>query len=291
MKSVSLPVDFVFRNHMIINREFGSLLQENGLDDFDAMMKFDKGEVVKQKNKNRSTIRFCLIDKGRSVSVFLKRYRFSLISEFVKNSFFFFRTYSAIHEWRSILAFNASNLPTMTPIAVGIRRRIPLWNESFLLTQGIPHTKTLEQELKNYFQPPLDRIRVKRKRLVISKLAELTQRMHKEGFKHQDFYLCHILINLSTPDDPLLYVVDLHRVRRNKKIKKSRQIKDLAALNYSASQQLISKTDRLRFMKDYDPMLANNLVFLKKIVKKTEQIRNHDKKNQHRDQSGLKCKN
>jgi Lipopolysaccharide kinase (Kdo/WaaP) family. len=262
---------------MVINREFELLLKENGLDDFDAMMKFDKGEVVKQKSKYRSTIHFYLTEKEHRVSVYLKRYRFSLIFEFVKNCFFFFRTYSAIHEWRNILEFNASNLPTMTPIAVGIRRRIPLWNESFLLTQGITHTKTLEQELENY-PPPLDRIRVQQKRVLIAKLATLTQRMHGEGFKHQDFYLCHILINSIVPDDPLLYVADLHRVRRKKKNKKSWQIKDLAALNYSASQKLISRTDRLRFMKHYDPVLADDPLFLKKIIKKTAQIRSHEEK-------------
>jgi heptose I phosphotransferase len=104
--------------------------------------------------------------------------------------------------------------------------------------------------------------------------------MHGEGFKHQDFYLCHILINLSVPDDPLLYIADLHRVRRRKKNKQSWQIKDLAALNYSAPQKLISRTDRLRFMKHYDPILANDLLFLKKVIKKTAQIRSHEEKNQ-----------
>jgi len=217
MKPFPLLNDFVFRNHMVINREFESLLKESGLDDFDAMMEFDKGEVVKQKSKYRSTIHFYLIEKERRVSVYLKRYRFSLISEFVKNCFFFFRTYSASYEWRNILAFNASHLPTMTPIAVGMRRRIPLCNEAFLLTQGIPDAKTLEQALEDYFYPPLDRIRLQQKKLLITKLATLTQRMHREGFMHQDFYLCHILINFSIPDDPLLYVADLHRVRRKKK--------------------------------------------------------------------------
>ncbi|HPD61254.1 MAG TPA: lipopolysaccharide kinase InaA family protein [Thermodesulfobacteriota bacterium] len=278
MKFFPLLNDFVFRSHMVINRKFESLLQENGLDNFDAMMKFDKGDVVKQKSKHRSTLHFYLTDKERRVSVYLKRYRFSLISTFVKNCLFFFRTYSAIHEGRNILAFIASDLPTMTLIAVGMRQRIPLWNESFLLTQGIPHTKTLEQELEDCFYPPLDRIRIQQKRLLIAKLAGLTKRMHGKGFMHQDFYLCHILINSSSPDDPILYVADLHRVRRKKTNKKTWRIKDLAALNYSAPQKLISRTDRLRFMKHYDPILANNRLFLKKIIKKTGQIRSHEEK-------------
>jgi hypothetical protein len=83
MKSSPLLKDFVFRRNMIINREFESLLKTNGLDNFDALMQFDRGEVIKQKNKYRSTIRFSLAEQGQSVPVFLKRYRFSLVSEFV----------------------------------------------------------------------------------------------------------------------------------------------------------------------------------------------------------------
>jgi len=263
---------------MIINREFEPLLKKTGLDDFDAIMKFDSGEVVKQKSKYRSTIQFNLPEKEGRTLLYLKRYRYSFIPEFLKNCFFFFRTYSAIHEWRNIFEFKASHLPTMTPLAVGMRRHVPFWNESFLLTQGIPHTKTLEKQLEDCFCRPLDRIRLKQKRLLITKLAILTQKMHGEGFKHQDFYLCHILIDLNHSDDPPLYIVDLHRVRRKKKIKQSGQIKDLAALNYSAPQRLISRTDRLRFMKQYDPLLAKNRVFFKSIIKKTEQIRRHDEK-------------
>ena len=278
MDYLPLHIDFSFRKHMIINRGFEPLLKENGLDDFDAIMKFDSGEVVKQKSKYRSTMRLNLPGKeGRGV-VYLKRYRFFFISEFLKNCFLFFRTYSATHEWRTILKFKAVNLPTMIPIAVGMRWKIPFWNESFLITQEIPQTKTLEKELKNHFSSPLDSVRLKQKRGLIEKLAALTQKMHAEGFNHQDFYLCHILVNLNNADDPIFFIADLHRVKKKREIKKTWKVKDLAALNYSTPKKIISRADRLRFMKNYDPILAKDPAFLKAIVKKTEQIRHHEEK-------------
>jgi exopolyphosphatase/pppGpp-phosphohydrolase len=167
----------------------------------------------------------------------------------------------------------------MTPIAVGMRRRFFLFHESFLLTQGITHAKTLEQTLADFFCPPLDRPRVQQKRNLIAQLANLTQRMHGEGFQHQDFYLCHILANPGFSDNPVLYIVDLHRVRRRQKNKQRWRIKDLAELNYSASQKFISRTDRLRFMKHYDPFLANDRLFLKRIMEKTARIRSMMRKN------------
>lgn len=279
MKSSPLLKDFVFRRHMVVNRKFESLLKKNGLDNFDALMKFDQGEVIKQKSNDRSTVRFTLSENGQSIFVYLKRYRFSLISGLLKNCLFFFRTYSAVHEWRTILAFKASGLPTMTPVAAGARRRFLLWNESFLLTEGIAQTKTLEQAAgEDYFYPPLTAVRLQQKRHLIADLAQLTRKMHCGGFNHQDFYLCHILVNVNNPDDPLLYIADLHRVRREKKIKQCRQIKDLAALDYSAPQRFISRSDRLRFMKQYDSMLAKDRCFLKRIIKKTAKIRSHDEK-------------
>ena len=275
MKPFPLESRFAFRKHMIINREFVHLLQKNGLDNFDTIMKFNNGEIVKQKISERSTIRFRLSDGENEALIYLKRYRYPVISSFLKNCLTFSRTYTAIHEWRNILKFKDHNLPTMTPIAVGMRYRIPFLSESFLLTQAIPQTKTMERILEEYFIPPLDKVRLKQKRNLIDKLASLTRRMHKNGFKHQDFYLCHILVNLNNPDKPLLYICDLHRVRKKKKDKRQSKIKDLAALNYSAPGKFISRTDRLRFLRKYDPVLAKDRSFVKAIVKKTERIRKH----------------
>jgi heptose I phosphotransferase len=278
MKPSNLETRFAFRKHMIINREFEQLLEQNGLDDFDAIMRFSGGEIVKQRIKERSTVRFHVSDGDGKALIYLKRYHYAMIPSFVKNCLSFSRTYSAIHEWRNILAFQAANLPTMTPIAVGMRKRVPFWNESFLLTQSIPQVKTLEETVQEEFIPPLREAAWEQKRALIERLAALTQRMHDAGFKHQDFYLCHILINWSNPDDPLLYIADLHRVRSQRRTEGRWRIKDLAALNYSAPAEIVSRTDRLRFLNAYNPTVAKDKSLVTAIMRKTERIRSHTEK-------------
>lgn len=278
MKPHPFETRFAFRKHMIINREFEHLLQKNGLDDFDTIMTLNRGEIVKRRIRERSTMRFHVSGKEGGMLMYLKRYHYPMIVTLLKHWLSFSKTYSAIHEWRNILAFKACDLPTMTPVAVGMRRKVPFWNESFLLTQGILHVTTLETKVEEYFIPPLDNIRREQKRALIEKLASLTRRMHEAGFKHQDFYLCHILINWSDPGNPLLYVADLHRVKRLRKGGRYWRIKDLAALNYSAPPKIISRTDRLRFLKEYAPTLARDRSFIKAITRKTERIRRHTEK-------------
>jgi hypothetical protein len=73
METSSFLKNGVFRNYMVINRDFESLLKKNGLDDFNALMKFNKGEVIKHKGKYRFTIRFDLAGEEGGVSVYLKR--------------------------------------------------------------------------------------------------------------------------------------------------------------------------------------------------------------------------
>lgn len=278
MNAYPLETRFAFRKHMIINREFEQLLKQNGLDDFDTIMRLHDVEIVKLRIKERSTVRFHIPHGGNTDLIYLKRYRYAMIPSFLKHCLSFSKTYSAIHEWRNILAFQAANLPTMTPIAVGMRRRVPFWNESFLLTQGILQVETLEERVQEAFIPPLGKARWEQKRALIKKLAALTRRMHDAGFKHQDFYLCHILINWSNLDNPLLYIADLHRVRSQRKTKGRWRIKDLAALDYSAPTEIVSRTDRLRFLDAYDPMVAKDKSFVSAIMRKTERIRSHTEK-------------
>jgi hypothetical protein len=58
-------------------------------------------------------------------------------------------------------------------------------------------------------------------------------------------------------------------------------VKDLAALNYSADETIITRTDRLRFISYYqgeERLNANTKRLIKKTIKKTDRIRSHNQK-------------
>ncbi len=112
---------------------------------------------------------------------------------------------------------------------------------------------------------------------LISRLAGLIQKMHACGFNHRDLYLCHILRDGRGN----LYIVDLHRVQRRAAVPERWLVKDIAALNYSAPADIISRTNRLRFLKTYlgtDRLTARDKRFALKVLKKTQKMVEHNKR-------------
>ncbi|MDY6862356.1 MAG: lipopolysaccharide kinase InaA family protein [Thermodesulfobacteriota bacterium] len=120
------------------------------------------------------------------------------------------------------------------------------------------------------------------KKKLIKSLAGLTFKMHKAGFNHKDFYLCHILINMDDKGESFrLYIVDLHRANLNGRVKLYFRIKDLAALNYSAPKGIINRSDKLLFYKAYQGK-GNYTLYDKFVIwcilKKSQKIFRHERK-------------
>jgi hypothetical protein len=113
-------------------------------------------------------------------------------------------------------------------------------------------------------------------------VAELIRRFHHAGFCHRDLYLAHIFISFKKNGDPIFYLIDLARVFKMGWRKERWIVKDLGALNYSAPGKIISRTDRLRFLKIYlgtRKLSQAQKRLVKKILDKTQRITRHDRKN------------
>ena len=85
-------------------------------------------------------------------------------------------------------------------------------------------------------------------------------RLHTGGYVHRDLYLSHIFFDPDAPLDDALCLIDLQRMIRPAVNRRRWIVKDLAALNYSASptrgdaigpSDLVSQADRLRWLKLY----------------------------------------
>jgi tRNA A-37 threonylcarbamoyl transferase component Bud32 len=121
-----------------------------------------------------------------------------------------------------------------------------------------------------------------RKRELVRQIARLVRRFHRAGFYHRDLYLCHIFVR-EERGNFALYLIDLQRVRQKRPGQVGRRwlVKDLAALNYSAPAGIITRTDRMRFVRDYLGLkrldgVARKLVG--SVVAKTGRIARHDEK-------------
>ena len=271
---------------IIVNNEYASLLSQNKLIDFTTLMHYQNGTIVKQAVKERSTVRLTLKDCRGEIGAYLKRYRSPDFKARIFSLLKFSFPKSAMDEWKNILAFHARGLPTMIPLSVGLKKHSALKKDSFLLTREIEGVEPLEHYLPRHLSPPLTSHTIKEKRDLIKEVALLVRRMHLSGINHRDLYLCHILVKKGQHNNWNIYFADLHRVDRRKKVGLRWQVKDLAALNYSADKKLITRTDRLRFLTCYrgsNKLDAKSGMFIKKILKKTAKIRSHDLKLRNRE--------
>lgn len=154
-------------------------------------------------------------------------------------------------EWLAIQRLQEIGVPTMTAVAYGERGSNPADQHSFIITEELAPTVSLEDFSIDWVkQPPQPRL----KRALIAEVARMTGMMHRGGVNHRDCYICHFLLHTDTPTTPdrfKLSVIDLHRAQTRPKISLRWRNKDLAALYFSALDIGLTRRDKLRFLKGY----------------------------------------
>jgi heptose I phosphotransferase len=206
-----------------------------------------EGEVFRAR-EGRRTLRF--VANGKSY--FLKYHAGIGWKEILKNLLQAKApVLSAMNEVRAIEAVTQAGLDTMTIAAFGERSSNPARIESFIVTDDLTDTLSLEDVAHLWAgKPP-----VQLKRQLIRRLAQIARRMHAAGVNHRDFYLCHFLIKQADFDagniEVPLYLIDLHRAQLRTSVPRRWLVKDLGGLYFSAAPLALTRTDLLRFVRDY----------------------------------------
>jgi hypothetical protein len=148
--------------------------------------------------------------------------------------------------------------------------------ESFLLTEEVASAVPLDAFLRQRFgrypvpetagnagppaapqgagtcgRPSAEANGTRQLRTLVEQVADLARRFHGLGYNHRDFYCCHVLVREPQPGQFVLHLIDLQRMQRRRYWRRRWVIKDLAQLSYSAPREVVSRTDRLRFLKRY----------------------------------------
>jgi heptose I phosphotransferase len=182
---------------------------------------------------------------------FIKRHNGVGWLEIFKNWMSFKRpVVSARNEVVAIQALTDLNIPTTPYVADGVQGCVPANLRSFVMTEDLGDIVTLEDlALLWQTQPP----RLQYKRALIRQVAEVAVRLHAHGIYHRDFYICHFCFKREEMAQvpPALYVLDLHRVEIHTPPSARMQIKDMAALYFSAMDVGLSRGDWLTFLKYY----------------------------------------
>lgn len=160
---------------------------------------------------------------------------------------------SARNEWDAIRKLKQLDLNTMTPVGFGSEGLNPAKIRSFIITEELQDTVTLEDFCLNWANNPPS---FNTKFALLNELAHISRTMHNAGMCHRDFYLCHFHLHRSSlaGGKPRLSLIDLHRALIKKNLAKRWLIKDIAGLYFSAMQIGLTKRDKLRFMSLYSGM-------------------------------------
>ena len=152
---------------------------------------------------------------------------------------------SAANEYRALNELSKLSIPTMTIAGFGIRNFNPANQDSFIITDELSGTVSLEEFTADWSKkPPVSEL----KHFLILKLAEIIRRMHQAGINHRDCYLCHFHYS---PEAKKLFVIDLHRAQCRKQVPWHYLVKDVAGIYFSSMDLPLSKRDILRFMSIY----------------------------------------
>jgi len=246
-----------------INPAFSRILARNELDSFEKIMHIELGSKMREV-PGRLTVR---LDLGEGETFYLKRHTYPNADA----------KKGGPREWKNILSLSAAGILCPEPVATGSgnMRGKPC---SFLITRAVPGMP-LDAYLRSRYAKPIAPHRLVEKRTLIRELAAFARRFHVTGFHHKDFYLGHMYVPPQDGPDKRFYLIDLQRVDRARFFRRRWIVKDLAAMNYSATTDFATTCDRLRFLLGYlgTPRLTpSSKRLIRAILRKTERIRKHD---------------
>lgn len=217
-----------------------------GQDPFEAVTKLE-GDVFRAL-ESRRTLRFTFADR----SWFIKIHRGTTLKEVLKNlTALRLPVLGADREWIAIHRLKSLGVDTMTGAGFGQRGINPLERESFIITEDLSPTISLEDYCANWLDVPPS---LKEKRRIIQRIAEMVRKMHGGGINHRDCYICHFLLHLPyhpTDDEMKISVIDLHRAQVRRKVPLRWRNKDLIGLYFSSLNIGLSNNDFLWFLKNY----------------------------------------
>lgn len=210
-----------------------------------------RGEILRNV-KGRTTLRFML----NGDAYFLKIHRGIGWLEIAKELLQFkWPVLGAENEWRALNLLRRIGVETMTPAAYGTQGFNPASRRSFIITEELTGTESLEDFCRDWpRRPPAFGLRV----ALIERVASMVREMHRHGMNHRDCYVCHFHLDVSAgrdrvdPEHLHLHVIDLHRARIRRCVPTRWIVKDLAGLYFSAMNIGLTRTDRLRFVAAYE---------------------------------------
>jgi hypothetical protein len=257
--------------------DFAGVLSSMGVDSLEAVFSIEQGKDLAKKTIGRYRRRIELevtSVTGQPTKLYLKRYDHPPIGRQLANWLAHRRRVSfAGVEHETASALIAAGIGTPRTVAWGCQWSLLFEQRSFLITQQVPDSDSLERRLPACFS---DSGRLRDRRQFVRSLAQFIKRFHQTGYRHRDLYLSHIFCSTSGQ----FCLIDLARAFRPFLARRF-QIKDLAQLHYSAPARVFSRTDRLRFYLaycDHRRLTGSDKSLIMAVLKKARRMASHNRK-------------
>jgi len=246
-------IDIAHCPHMVVNRDYLSVLKNCGLLDFDCLYHFQDGTAVKQ-IQDRDVLRMEIRSGDENRIFFLKRHVAARpgLCDMIGSLCYGKSLSPGRSEFENICDFRGKGIPTVVPIAAGERKTGCGRYESFLLTESFEPYISFEEIIYKYPETLQGTEGARRKAMLIKAIARLARQMHDAGFNHRDFNATHVLVG---PEDENgnspLALFDFQRMDRKKWLRLKWFIKIMAELSYTMPDPLFNDQDRLLLFQTY----------------------------------------
>jgi tRNA A-37 threonylcarbamoyl transferase component Bud32 len=141
-------------------------------------------------------------------------------------------------------------VPTITPIALGERRKRKFLFENYLVTLAISSATPLDEFVQRDLLEKPEPLRSQIRQKLAEELAVMTARLHNAGLLHQDFHPGNIMVRLPAENVPELVMIDLDALRKCRRVTWDLACQNLALLDHFFWLRS-SRNDRFRFLKVY----------------------------------------
>jgi len=199
---------------------------------------------------HRDRLRVSAPDQLRGdLVLFIKRYRRPPLRDQLRRIFEADRTHSTSYrEYQTARRLMELGIPTMRAVAVG--EEMVGWFErrSFFVAAEVAG-QSLESLARQWLARPESAPDFNQRWSLIEQIAFLKSRLRERHFYHRDLYLSHIFCSKNSRGQTVLQLIDLARMLHAPRNEQRWEIKDLAALAYSVPDGLLTRTDKLRFMR------------------------------------------
>ena len=164
-----------------------------------------------------------------------------------------FRRNQASRAWNCGASLLLRELPTPRPLLLIHRLRFGLPITSYLITERVPDSMTIDRYLDRYLAQ-LDPTRRQRgQRALLIAAARLLRKLHDRRVTHRDLKATNVLVSANEDiENPKLWLIDLDGVQTWQAVPEKQRIQNLTRFYVNFHQRSeISLSDRLRFLRIY----------------------------------------